>query len=598
MSRLQKGKIISSLIIPFRPFYMIAFLFIMPFSILQAADVQQQKDSLRRAIAHTHGEEKLNAYRLLAVTYFFESKDSLKMDTMLTIYSQMDKEAQKQNNIEIRGVIRNNILAAYKNQGNFDEVFQRAPAYLALLEKEQNWFYYYNVYRFLVDSYLKVYQFDRAIAEAQKMYDKAHTFNHKDGMALALYAMAQIAGRQDRWEEAVTMERQAIELMKGDPKNYPILANVYFDLCQSMLSLKRYKELEPDLKAFENINRLYEENVKKEIPTTRANLWECYARYYIAVNELDKAELYYNKIDSALETTVYKILVYHGRAKIYRLRKQFDKALEEVNRLLELEEQTQRPDAGDLILKADILAEMGNCKESVALANQSLELKDSLGKIEYARQLDGLRTQYEVSKHIAEKERNRNYFLFALGACVLLFILLAIWIYYSREVTRKNRTLVRQIKELQNEQEIRNRNLLQKTTFQLPDSSASELCPESRRDKLCLALRDLLLKDKIYRESTLSRDGLVERLGINRFDLEDAFLFCFGIPYSEQINLLRLNDAIIMLEGSDLSMSEISENAGFGTVRTFQVQFRKKYDMSPRDYRKLAKEKKTEQQPS
>ncbi len=126
----------------------------------------------------------------------------------------------------------------------------------------------------------------------------------------------------------------------------------------------------------------------------------------------------------------------------------------------------------------------------------------------------------------------------------------------------------------------------------MPESNVSELCPESRRDKLCLALRDLLLKDKIYREATLSRDGLVERLGINRFDLEDAFLFCFGMPYSEQINLLRLNDAIVMLEESDLSMAEISEKASFGTVRTFQMQFRKKYNMSPRDYRKLAKEKK------
>ena len=553
------------------------------------------KDSLRRVIASTQGEEKLKAYMYLATAYFFESKDELKMDTMLTIYSEMDKEARKQDNIKMRGVIRCNILAAFKNQGNFDEVFRRAPEYLTLLEKGQSWFHYYNVYRYLVDSYLRVYQFDRALAEAKTMYDKAQSFNHKDGMALALYAMAQISGKQDRWEEAVSLERQTIELMKGDPINYPIMANVYFDMCQSLLSLERYDELEPELKAFENINRLYEENVKREIPTTRANLWECYARYYIAINKLDKAEQYYNKIDSALQTTAYKILVHHGRAKIYRLRKQFDKALEEVNRLIKLEEQTSHPDAGDLILKADILAEMGNCKEAVELANQSLSLKDSLGKIEYARQLDGLRTQYEVSKHIVEKERNRNYFLLALGGCILLFVLLAIWIYYNRKITRKNRTLVSQIKELQSEQEIRNQSLLQKTSFQMPQSNASELCPESRRDKLCLALRDLLLKDKIYRESTLSRDGLVERLGINRFDLEDAFLFCFGIPYSEYINQLRLNDAIVVLEESDLSMEEISEKVGFGTVRTFQMQFRKKYNMSPRDYRKLAKEKKVRQ---
>ena len=153
--------------------------------------------------------------------------------------------------------------------------------------------------------------------------------------------------------------------------------------------------------------------------------------------------------------------------------------------------------------------------------------------------------------------------------------------------------------------------LLAKTTFEIPtaaaaiqtgrapslqcesdaETDAADLCPESRKDQICLALRDLLLKEKVYRDETLSRDSLVSRLGINRYALEDAFMFCFGMPFSEYINLLRLNDSIVLLQKSDLSMEEISEKVGYGTVRTFQRQFKEKYNMSPKEYRRLAQEK-------
>ena len=196
----------------------------------QSDDSQQKKDSLRRVIAVTQGEEKLNAYMHLAVAYYFESSDELKMDTMLSVYSEMDREARKQKNVGKRGIIRYNILHAFKNAGNFDEIFKRTPEYLNFLEKEEEWFLYYNAYTTLVDAYLLVYQFDKALAEAQKMYDKAQSFKHDDGMAQALYA-------------------------------------IY----------------------------------------TRQSMGMCYGRFYIAKNELDKAEYYYNKIDSAIQTNIYKI---------------------------------------------------------------------------------------------------------------------------------------------------------------------------------------------------------------------------------------------------------------------------------------------------
>jgi AraC-like DNA-binding protein len=126
---------------------------------------------------------------------------------------------------------------------------------------------------------------------------------------------------------------------------------------------------------------------------------------------------------------------------------------------------------------------------------------------------------------------------------------------------RKNRALALQIRELAAQQKFRDTELLNKTSFvqekniSLPDD---DLCPESRKDKFCIAIRDLLLREKAYRNPLFTRDYLIERLGTNRELFVDAFYFCFGMSFSEYINDLRMRDAIVLLEQSDLSIESIS----------------------------------------
>jgi AraC-like DNA-binding protein len=175
---------------------------------------------------------------------------------------------------------------------------------------------------------------------------------------------------------------------------------------------------------------------------------------------------------------------------------------------------------------------------------------------------------------------------------VVLLLIIAVLIFINHlQIRRKNIALVAQIKELQELQQIKEDELRQKNTFETPETDAAELCPESRKDKICIALRDLLLKDKIYLNDRLNREMLIEKLGINRYELEDIFLFCFGMHYAEYVNNLRLSDSVLLLEQSDLSILEISEKIGFSTVRTFQRNFAAKYNLSPKEYRALAKGK-------
>jgi AraC-like DNA-binding protein/Tfp pilus assembly protein PilF len=198
---------------------------------------------------------------------------------------------------------------------------------------------------------------------------------------------------------------------------------------------------------------------------------------------------------------------------------------------------------------------------------------------------------FETEKALHEQQisgyRTRIFIVTLILALIVAASIVILLLY--RQKWAAYRALVAHIKQLQSEQDVKTRTLLQKTTFRNAQTSNSSFCPDSRQDKLYLKIRDLLLKDKIHRDPYLSRDLLVKRLGINRYNLEDAFLFCFGMQYAEYINLLRINDAITLLEQSDLSIEEIAEKAGFGSVRTFQRQFQIKYNISPKDYRKMTK---------
>lgn len=64
----------------------------------------------------------------------------------------------------------------------------------------------------------------------------------------------------------------------------------------------------------------------------------------------------------------------------------------------------------------------------------------------------------------------------------------------------------------------------------------------------------------------------------------DAFQYCFDMSFSEYINTLRLKEAVQLLENPSITIDTISERTGFGTIRSFQRQFRAKYNMSPKEF--------------
>jgi len=563
----------------------------------QNNDFQHKKDSLLKIIASTQGEEKLKAYETLVTRLQFPNEE---IDLKLQYISDFIRETRKQKNKEYENIACRRELSCLSECLKFDEYKLKANEYLPFFKKNGFYRNYYSVYAYLSHLSHGNGNTKYAIEEAKLIYEEATQENCLYGIASATSLMARLYVMENRYEDAEKYYRETIKNMlllikeeSNQRSNYPLLINAYEVLAEILLSQDRLSELLHLMSDWKKHLIAYEKEFGYQYPSTL--YYNICAKYYISKERYVEAELYCDSIEKIAFLGQLPYL-WDTKATICEKRKEYENALNWLDKCIDY-----NADLGDLTYtiyslksKARILSEMGRAKESYSVFNMAFERNDSLRLLENNAQLDEIRTQYEVDKHVAEKERLRNNLLFAIGGCILLAILLGGWIYYSRKITKKNRILAHQIKELTVQQEGQINEMLTKTSFlpYFPDETTSvaeiidsDLCVESRIDKMCIAIRDFLFKDKIYRDPSITQEHVIERLATNRRTFNEAMEYCFGMQFKDYVNFLRLKDAVLLLEQSDLSIETISDKVGFGTVRSFRRQFSDKYGMAPKNYR-------------
>lgn len=90
----------------------------------------------------------------------------------------------------------------------------------------------------------------------------------------------------------------------------------------------------------------------------------------------------------------------------------------------------------------------------------------------------------------------------------------------------------------------------------------------------------------IAREGRIGLDETASLLGYSRSHVSREFSKTFGIPASEFLSLLRLENARIRLKSSDERIEDIAMASGFNTIRSFDRAFLKVYGTSPGKYRR------------
>jgi Transcriptional regulator containing an amidase domain and an AraC-type DNA-binding HTH domain len=541
----------------------------------QSSNNRNQKDSLRQEILLADGDSKLRLYNGLASLYMSEvSRDEHIIDTIFALYDEMNAEAEKSGNLTYQGYARLNKLIALSNKGAYDEIIQGVPAALDFLKEHSQWNSYYQALALLCDTYGRKGETETALREAQLLYEDAKARKHIGGTAVALRSISKIYKGKRRFEEAEKCLRECIELLPDSISYYSVLLDTYSDLISNLIAQKRYEDALQMASEYEKINLYYEKESKSSQPGVWSNLWNQYIYIYLQSGDYDRAEIYINKLDSISNGSRN---LSEERAQVFYGKKQYDEALEIINKKIELSPNSLQSKG----LKLMILIQMGKADEGYSLFRNVISELDSLRNTEFNARVDEIHTQYQVDKHIAEKERNRNYFFFALGGCCVFIALLAGAFYYNRIITKKNHSLYKQINEQRRIYED-----VKQMELQIPVENLS------RELKLYLKLQRLMQTEKLFADPDFDRGKLIERLGTNRQYLADALKQEAGLTFGAYLTDLRLKYALELLsDHPNLTLDAIALDSGHGSYSSFFRAFTQKYGMSPSEFRKFSSDK-------
>lgn len=199
--------------------------------------------------------------------------------------------------------------------------------------------------------------------------------------------------------------------------------------------------------------------------------------------------------------------------------------------------------------------------------------------------------------------RIRKIVLVSMSIVILLLILL-LWRMYihTRVVHGKNLVLAKNVDELLDSQQKlqierkRNIELLQQLE-QDADSSgkdaACDLCDDRVPDnqRLFNELNQLILDDKLYLNSTLSRDDLAQLIHVNKNRFAEIIQESTGTRLNEYLNGLRIEHAIYLMKQFDnYTLQAIAVASGFSNMSTFHSLFKKKIGMTPSQYWDILKQ--------
>lgn len=92
----------------------------------------------------------------------------------------------------------------------------------------------------------------------------------------------------------------------------------------------------------------------------------------------------------------------------------------------------------------------------------------------------------------------------------------------------------------------------------------------------------------------ISLESMAKELGYSPYAISRVFSSTFHSNFNQYLNEYRLEYARSLLHYTNQTITEVYENAGFQSQRTFNRVFFQRYGMSPREYRRKMNEQDTE----
>lgn len=243
---------------------------------------------------------------------------------------------------------------------------------------------------------------------------------------------------------------------------------------------------------------------------------------------------------------------------------------------------------------------MGDKEKVLTYSKQVLSLDLKMRRKDRESAALELATIYNVQEkeiQIASQQnalQRRNILLAGSVIIIILFLITIILVIRNMKRTKdKNLAMVRQIKEMQHYRERLEQIQKDSRTVLQAEESKDTQGNETLAIAEIFPMADQKIRDeKLYLNPDITRDDVISILNVKRADFIQAVKEATGMSFTDYINGIRMEEALCLLESDEeISMKVVAERSGFGSSRTFYRQFNDRYNMSPSEYKKLAKVK-------
>ena len=249
-------------------------------------------------------------------------------------------------------------------------------------------------------------------------------------------------------------------------------------------------------------------------------------------------------------------------------------------------------------------AARGNTKLSMAYMDSTLQINKQLEE-QYSSMVLFRMEQKESAQQQQELAREKEIRKLVQIRLLIIssgFVVISILSFFLLMLYRKKRSaylgLYQQIKEqdrLEDELEEMTKQYEQ-ISLSIPFSDDEyaakntniKLPGNKEQRKLVSRLREHLLKDNYFATFDIDIQELISEMATNRAYFFRALKTVTGKTPMEFINNLRLDEALKLLDNTNLTIEAIASECGFNTVRTFYRQFRDRYHITPAEYRNIA----------
>lgn len=571
-------------------------LFFLNCIVFQLAAQNAVSDSLLKAAQTQKGAEKLETLKSLTYTTNNFNKGLPYCRLLLA-------EAKKLNNIEFQSFALGKMVEFYYSQFDTDSIFIAGQKFEDFCNKNKFYKHYFVVINMLVMRYVHQENYTLALYKSEYLYKLARQQGNIDGAVNALYTQANIYLSMEQPDQAFKLFNEGIELMD---ENKSTQDRIKLDFYQSISTLfvakNDYKTMLHHVDVF--VKQI--ESVKTSQPEIDLSAYQFnaninYVFCYANLGDLVKAKLHLTKASELLQNTWpdnYLQELNQAYACYYTFLGNYQQALF-YNQLTIDYYQHNNLGIGEryqLWHRAKIFERMDNYQMACTEYSRLKMLVDSGNVTRFSKQLNELRTIYEVDKLEFEAEKTRLKLRSSrmaagmLSALALVLVALVLVVLFNqKKLKEKNRSLYHKISE--------QKKLLEKSVPQKPYSAQAEQLADSSTTEsnvLVESLNALMRKEQAYTKAGLTRKAAADMLNTNETYLFEAVKKCYNLTWSEYLNVLRLDHARDMLanHNCDLTIEAVAIDSGFGSRNTFYRLFRERFGLTPVEFRNFACEKK------